>query len=260
MPLAVADLQQLLVIIPTADRHHDKVFCRGIKEEQPLLRAIAHLKEAGSDPSGRVFVDVGANIGTTTLLALEVGFGSAVACEPNAGNFRLLKTNVVLNGFEERVQALNLALAAQSGTGILRIVPRNSGGSYLLAQQAKPHHQTQPVTTTTLDDLAATVIVDPAGIGLLWMEVEGYEPYVLGGASKSLAAGVPVVMEVNPDTLKRSGGLAELPEIVGSLFTHIADLRHPEAGILGVEHIGAVLAACEQRGRATDMLAFNNRS
>src|SRR5439155_3545786 len=59
MPLAVADLQQLLVIIPTADRHHDKVFWRGIKEEQPLLRAIAHLKEAGSDPSGRVVVDIG---------------------------------------------------------------------------------------------------------------------------------------------------------------------------------------------------------
>ena len=53
---------------------------------------------------GRSFVDVGANIGTTTIPALlSHGFETAVAIEPEPENVRVLRMNVLLNDLEDRV-------------------------------------------------------------------------------------------------------------------------------------------------------------
>ena len=62
------------------------------------------------------FLDVGANIGTTTVSALLHGpFASAICFEPERQNLVDLRLNLLLNGLEDRATAIGVALSDQSG-------------------------------------------------------------------------------------------------------------------------------------------------
>ncbi|MGH9164511.1 MAG: hypothetical protein ACRDZW_03220, partial [Acidimicrobiales bacterium] len=89
------------------------VFMTGGYERIYMRMAMDYLTSRGRAPvPGSAFVDVGANIGTSTVDALlHFGFGRAVCVEPDAANLRLLRLNVTLNGLEDRVEILPLALS-----------------------------------------------------------------------------------------------------------------------------------------------------
>ena len=78
---------------------------------------------------GDVFVDVGANIGYFSVLAaVVVGEGGAVfAFEPDPDNFRLLRDNVALNGFEQQVVTVEAGLAVICRDGYLFLSAYNLG-------------------------------------------------------------------------------------------------------------------------------------
>jgi hypothetical protein len=100
-----------------------------------VLRLAVRVIEAvlGEDAiSDRLFVDVGANIGTATVCALgSQGFGSAVCCEPGPENFRLLEANLALNGFSARARAFNVAATNRLGRSTFAVVPDRSGKGWI---------------------------------------------------------------------------------------------------------------------------------
>jgi len=126
---------------------------------------------------GMTYVDVGANIGTTTLAAAgAVGAaGTVIAFEPHPGTFRDLSDNVALNpDLAARISLV--AAAVGDSTGTARI-------SNLLDNDVNHIDGTGiPVPMTTLDEaLNGTEHVD-----LLKIDVEGYEKNVLQGAAEIL--------------------------------------------------------------------------
>lgn len=141
-------------------------------------------------PRRGVFVDVGANIGTTCLPALHVHeFRRAIAIEPEQSNARLLAANAALNGLSERITIHQVAASDRTGTLRLSIHPSNSGGHRVTEGAG------QEVAATTLDSLLEAEGVSPADVGLLWIDVQGHELAVLRGAGSLLAARVPFVVE-----------------------------------------------------------------
>ena len=62
---------------------------------------------------GGTFVDVGANIGTYTLIASELPEAKVVSIEPHPSTFESLKHNVQLNG-RHNVRCLNAALSSEN--------------------------------------------------------------------------------------------------------------------------------------------------
>lgn len=102
-PYVVRDLPRPRLIVPTGDLRLSKLFWKRGKDEPVLARALAALDEAGIGVTGTTFLDVGANIGQTTLAALRAGFGSVLAFEPVVETFQLLRANLALNGVEDRV-------------------------------------------------------------------------------------------------------------------------------------------------------------
>ena len=62
---------------------------------------------------GDMFVDVGANIGTYTVWAAELG-AEVIALEPSADAFARLAENLALNGYQARI--IRAAAGAQAGT------------------------------------------------------------------------------------------------------------------------------------------------
>jgi FkbM family methyltransferase len=122
--------------------------------------------------TGRLFVDLGANIGQYTL-ALSRRFELVVAVEPNPAALAILKRNLDLNGIENvRIQPVAVAAAA----GKLPLY----GGEFLSTWSLKhPSTEFVLVDVITLDTLLAGL----GPVDLLKVDIEGAEREVfLAGA------------------------------------------------------------------------------
>jgi FkbM family methyltransferase len=174
-----------------------------------------------------VFVDVGANLGTTTLAALELhGFDRAVAIEPDPENVRFLRATVAANGFDDRVAVVEAAVADHVGEAAFAAraaAPggRKSGSGGLSAGGG------DLVGVTTLDALAEQGLFRPEQVGLLWMDAQGAEGHALAGAGRLLDYRVPVVSAVRPRRLAKLGGLEMFRELVRARYPQFVDLRAP---------------------------------
>lgn len=171
---------------------------------------------------GDTFIDVGAHIGWfSTLAASRVGGnGQVIACEPYPANVTALRQNLELNG-ARNVRVVEAALG--SGPGTLRLASAGDSGGVTALDWA--HDGQVEVPLTTLDDVAA----DLTTIKLLKVDVEGWEPDVLRGATRTLARTGNVLIEVNRPALQKAGSSPE--EVFDLLratgFTSFARVTQP---------------------------------
>ena len=231
------------------------------KEHTVLARAIEHTEREGRGITGSVFVDVGAHIGTTTLEALARGFESAVAIEAAPGNHRLLRANLALNNACGRVTAFMAAASDREGALPLALGRGASTKPRVVASHvegAAKLGRIVSVTSLTLDALVARGTLDPAAIGLLWLDVEGHEPSVLRGAGTLLRHGVPLVLEVSPKLLDRAEGSAALVEALDGHYTHLTDLGTRAATRRPISALGDAIESLRPYG-ATDLLLIRSQ-
>jgi FkbM family methyltransferase len=238
VPYVVAERDGLLFVVPTDDPTLGKLFVRSEKhkERRVLLRALEQLP----DVRRGVFVDVGANVGTAAFAALGAGFERVVAIEPVPATFRLLRANLALNGADDRVRAVRLALSDEAGTGQMDVAQ----GSRKARLDSAGGEQ---VEVARLDDVVEEEV------DFLLVDAEGHEVQVLAGGERVLSTGVPLVFELNPKLLELAGRIDELPGLVARHYTHVLDLRDVGATFVPAERVAALLE--EYEGRSTDLLA-----
>ncbi len=169
-------------------------------QETALVRALLR--------PGMCFVDVGANRGYYTLLAADlVGrHGRVVAFEPHPSLFRLLESNLAVNGLSW-VTPLRIAVADCDGEMNLAGVEdgaANSGTSKL-TEKPDASARNYVVRTRLLESL-----LDDQGVGkvdLLKMDIEGAEGIVLPTLKESLrrARYKHVLLELHPEALRERG-------------------------------------------------------
>jgi FkbM family methyltransferase len=170
-------------------------------ERRAEERLLAHCLREGD-----CVVDVGANIGTIALTAASrVGpEGSVYAFEPHPRIFGYLIDNIKLNGFNN-VRAFNLALGSCEGAVLFSDI-RNDDQNAIIAGEKG--------ITVPIHTLDAMHIVDPV-IHLLKVDTEGYEKFVLLGASKLLEKTLAVYFECWDQTFARYG--YQTQELLGLL-------------------------------------------
>lgn len=125
-----------------------------------------------------VFVDIGANLGYYTCMALQCG-RPVVAFEPQPQNLRCLYRNLLLNGWRDRAEIFPLAVS--DAPGLLTLYGASGPSASLLRNWAGySPRRTQTVPVARLDDLLGGRF--PGQRLLIKIDVEGAEYGVLKGA------------------------------------------------------------------------------
>ena len=137
-----------------------------------------------------LFVDIGANVGTYTILSSGVCGATSIAIEPVAATASSLRDNVEINQLAERVSIEITALGELSGE--VDISNFLDCTNHVLRPGEAGDFET--VSQKTLDNLLGG---RPAN--LIKIDVEGFEMQVLHGAERTLAdEGLKaVIMEIN---------------------------------------------------------------
>jgi FkbM family methyltransferase len=125
-----------------------------------------------------LFVDIGANIGSYTVLASAV-IGSRTICfEPVPSTYERLMANIRINNIERKVLPLNIALGNSKGE--THFSSDKNCKNHVIADKEKVKNKIT-VNLSTLDDELKDCPF------LIKIDIEGYEKPALEGAKNTLA-------------------------------------------------------------------------
>jgi FkbM family methyltransferase len=186
-----------LMSVSPSDYIGRKVFRKGHFERDHVDRLLSVLRERGLQRKGTVLLELGGNIGTQTVyFALSDAYNRFVTVEPDPRNFRLLAANLRQNGLEDRVTAVNCAAGDRHGELEFFLNRSNHGKSSALRQS--PNDEVISVPVRPVPEILADAATDPADIGLIWMDIEGYEPVACRSMQVLMERRVPLYMEFTP--------------------------------------------------------------
>lgn len=145
----------------------------GLHEFRDMLILLHFLRE------GDVFADVGANVGSYTILAAGVRKSNVIAFEPIKEALSFLKENVRLNHLAERVSVVPAGVGAEKGDALF--VSDSDTTNRIATNGDSSIHQTTSIPIVTLDSA-----LDNTDVAIMKIDVEGYEEAVMDGAQRIL--------------------------------------------------------------------------
>jgi FkbM family methyltransferase len=237
----LCDLGDVRLFVDPGDRAiGGSLIWQGGHQRSEFERAVALVTAAGRLPAAGVFVDVGANIGTHTIYALHSGkFARAIAFEPEPHNARLLAMNLDVNDYAQRAVVVAKAAGAANGRVALHLHPRNKGAHAIGYAPAADARDCLEVPVVRLDDQLRELGVAGADIGLVWMDVEGYEPQALEGLGDILARAVPIVFEFSPHRYD-AATKERLVRRLAASYTHLHRLSDPADRAAPIDALAAI--------------------
>jgi FkbM family methyltransferase len=160
-------------------------------------------------PGGGTYIDIGANIGLTTI---PIAKNAAVACkafEPSPENLRYLKSNLATNCPYANVEIFDLALFDAPGTLEFELSDRNLGDHRIRVrntdgQWGESQRSVIQVRADRLDDvLTPSALAGPIGAKIA---TQGAESQVFSGGRSLLEAADLVAFEFWPYGIARANG------------------------------------------------------
>jgi len=146
--------------------------------------------------AGDLFIDVGANVGSYTILACGVKKARGYCFEPVPETYLRLMENLKLNDLLDQVKIHNLGLADKEGE-LLFTTNKNTGNHIIDRNSEYP--DAIKVKVMPLDE-----IVNNEDPSMMKIDVEGFETLVIAGATQTLRNPSlhSVIMEFNGSALK----------------------------------------------------------
>jgi FkbM family methyltransferase len=265
-PIVAVESELGLMCVSPYDRGKSReLFVQRRVDDRPFELALKVAAEHDGPPweGDRLFLDVGAHIGLSTVAALRRhGFGRTLSLEPEPANHRLLVLNTALNSGAADARTECVAASDQEGTAQLRVSRSMHGKHSIVTGRASPSGDVVSVATATLDLVLDRLGVAPDQVGFVKIDTEGHEPRVLAGAARLLEQGVPAMVEYAPYRLTDPAfGIDRLEGVLQEHYTSFVDLRlaldgaprqRPMAELpaLRAEYTGA------GRPRVTDLLVL----
>ncbi len=178
----------------------------------------------GEDEVEGIFLEVGGNIGTTSIYVNKVKAPQlkVIAFEPVRDNIRVFKANCALNDIlPDQVKIVEKAVSNERKTNVMKKNVFNPGMSCIVSEEALGDVNIEEVESISLDDYLAMERIEKSSIQYLWLDAEGYEGYVIDGAKEMLTGtGIPVMTEFVPQYLKRQNCYELLINNLSELYTY----------------------------------------
>lgn len=150
---------------------------RGVFYEAEELELIAPYCKGG------LFADIGSNVGNHAIYALKfLGFDRVIAFEPFPPAYRVLETNMALNGLADRFALHKAGLSDQPGRAKVHLPIANIGGA---------HYETS--ATGDFEIVTGDSILADEPVTFLKIDTEGMEMTVLAGLRDTIARHRPTI-------------------------------------------------------------------
>jgi FkbM family methyltransferase len=131
-----------------------------------------------------LFIDIGSNFGTYTILALKKKkYNKVISFEPNKEVFLLLKKNVELNKLEEFTTLENIGLGEKEKEVYFKCEKNHTGVSRIVKEKTEENIK---IKIISLDIYLLKNNINSKDIDFIKIDVEGYEKNVLEGMKKTL--------------------------------------------------------------------------
>jgi FkbM family methyltransferase len=138
-----------------------------------------------------IFIDIGANVGSYTVLACGARGARGYCFEPIPSTYTRLLDNIFINNLQSKVVALNLGLSDQDDE--LHFTSRGDTVNHILAENESTADSVS-VPVRSLDSVLSSELPT-----MMKIDVEGYETKVLAGAHETLSKPSlhSIIMELN---------------------------------------------------------------
>jgi FkbM family methyltransferase len=155
---------------------------------------------------GGVFVDIGANIGRYSIMAInEFNFKKVIAIEANPVTFAHLNKNIEANNISNKIVLCLTAVGSKEGSMNFVTDGSHLGGGRVVDsayQTSGEWDKKIEVNVLRLDDILTDKGIKAEEIDFIKMDVEGYERDVISGSNKTLSylkKGTCMMIEISPE-------------------------------------------------------------
>lgn len=172
--------------------------------------ALAFLRGQGlMPPKGRgTVLDVGANLGVISIgMLVNRDIDAAIGVEPDPDNYALLERNIAQNRCGDRYTPIRIAASDRPGDLELAL-SRHNLGDHRIQRPGAARAQREVITVPArpIDEIIGRLPARTADtISLVWIDVQGHEGHVFAGGAELFSRDVPVLSEVWPYGILRSG-------------------------------------------------------
>jgi FkbM family methyltransferase len=128
-----------------------------------------------------LFVDIGANVGTYSLLAAAHCSARVIAIEASPATAACLAGNVALNSLSERIEVHRCAAGLSAGN--IAMTVKQGAANHVVIGDNAAGEGVETVVMSTID-----LIVDGRQPSMMKLDVEGFENEVIAGAIETLGA------------------------------------------------------------------------
>lgn len=126
-----------------------------------------------------IFFDIGANVGSYTLLASGVCKAKTIAIEASAGTAAITAKNISLNQLQNKAILINAAAGAEAG--VLTFSKNEDTTNHIISADESQNADVETVNMISIDSL-----IEDGAPALIKIDVEGFETEVLKGMNQTL--------------------------------------------------------------------------
>lgn len=156
-------------------------------------------------PTGGTFMDIGANIGLTTIPIARNALVHCLTFEPESTNFGFLQRNIARNAPGSDVEFHQIALWHSQTVMSLTLAEGNIG-DHRLSEIGGGERKRVEVQALPLDHFLDSV----RGPLAIKMDTQGAEPHIIAGGQKVFAKAGLVAIEFCPFLMRQLGGDPEV--------------------------------------------------
>ncbi|MGC4053920.1 MAG: FkbM family methyltransferase [Paludibaculum sp.] len=175
-------------------------------------------------PGRDTIIDVGANLGTTTVPLIRHLGCRVLAVEPAPGNLRFLEMNIQANGYGEQVTIARRAILREPGV-IGLLMPSDDPGGYCVdrggmaaALPEKALDSRVEARADQLDSIVREAGIEPEQVALVWSDTQGCEAEVMETGAELWRRGTPFYTEIEPLSLRRQAAFEDFARLAAQHF------------------------------------------